>query len=50
MPAGTVLTFAANGGYTSRFYVNGGLYAEYRSTISVQINGDTVVDSDAIIN
>lgn len=50
VPAGTVLTFVANGGYTSRFYVNGGLYVEYRNAISVQINGDTVVECYTIIN
>ena len=48
--AGTTITVVARGNYTSRFYVNGKLYAEYVHKITIQINEDTVIECYAIIN
>lgn len=51
VPAGTMLTFVGNyDNHTYRFYVDGVLYAEYTSAITVQINGNTTIEAYAIIN
>lgn len=48
--AGTKITVSARGGYTSRFYVNGSLVAEYKTSITLTINSDTNIECYAIIN